>query len=110
MLSHRCRHGSTKLGYEAELQRLRGERLVKFERGVSDERAAEACFKKSVAVAREQDALSVELRSAMSLARLHLHRRSRVRPRDIILPVYERFTEGFDTPDLRDARALLNHH
>jgi DNA-binding winged helix-turn-helix (wHTH) protein/tetratricopeptide (TPR) repeat protein len=93
--------------YEAEVCRLRGERLL---RGAPDEaglRAAEACFTQALAIARRQDALSLELRAAMSLARLRGRTRDEL-ARDVILPVYQRFTEGFDTPDLLDARQLLD--
>jgi len=94
--------------YESEVHRLRGERLA---RGAPDEarvRAAEACFTQALAIARRQDALSLELRAAMSLARFHRDRGRDELARDVILPVYQRFTEGFDTPDLLDARQLLN--
>jgi predicted ATPase len=94
--------------YEAEVCRLRGERLL---RGAPDEagvRAAEACFTQALAIARRQDALSLELRAAMSLARLRQGRARHELARDMILPVYQRFTEGFDTPDLLDARQLLD--
>jgi adenylate cyclase len=94
--------------YQAELYRLRGERLLTDSREEADLRAAEACFELSRAIARDQEALSIELRAAMSLARLLRCRDSRASARDLVLPVYERFTEGFDTPDLRDARALLD--
>lgn len=90
--------------YEAEVCRMRGERLL---RAGGDVKAAEACFEQSIAIARRQAALSLELRAATSLARLHRDRAGQVQPQDVILPVYERFEEGFDTLDLRDARDLV---
>jgi predicted ATPase/DNA-binding XRE family transcriptional regulator len=92
--------------YQSELYRLKGERLLARARDHGIEAAA-ACFEQSLARARQQGALSLELRAAMSLARLHRGGPRPAVPRDLILPVYERFDEGFDTLDLRDARSLL---
>jgi predicted ATPase len=69
---------------------------------------AEAHFERALAVAREQQAKSWELRAAMSMARLWCDRAKRVEARDLLAPVYGWFTEGFDTLDLKDARALLD--
>ena len=94
--------------YKAEVCRLRGERLL---RGAPDEArvcAAEACFAQALAIARRQDALSLELRAAMSLARLRRGRARDELARDVILPLYQRFKEGFDTHDLLEARQLLD--
>jgi tetratricopeptide (TPR) repeat protein len=93
--------------YEAELYRLKGEHLFRHgsERGLA---GAEACFQKSLAIAREQEAHSLELRAAMSLARLHRENGRGGLTCDLLRSVYARFEEGFDTPDLRDARDLLN--
>ena len=110
------------LWYDAELHRLKGTLLLaragSGDAGSKDaaseheleagERAAEACFERALAVARRQDALSLELRAATSLATLYRRRGDVARAREILAPVYERFEEGFDTPDLRDARALLD--
>jgi predicted ATPase len=93
--------------YESELYRLKGERLLTRRRGHGIEAAA-TCFEQSLAIARQQGALSLELRATMSLARLHHGRRRSAVLRDLMLPVYERFDEGFDTLDLRDARSLLD--
>ena len=71
-------------------------------------RDAERCFERALAGAREQGALSLELRTAVSLARLYQRDGNRARGREILAPIYERFYEGFDTPDLRDAQALLD--
>jgi predicted ATPase len=79
-------------------------------RGARDKahlQGAETCFEQSLAIARQQEALSLELRAAMSLARLRRDRTRHVPVRDGILPIYERFEEGFDTVDLREARGLL---
>ncbi|HET6521210.1 MAG TPA: adenylate/guanylate cyclase domain-containing protein [Geminicoccaceae bacterium] len=89
---------------EAELLRLRGELLSL--RAGRNRAAAEACLRRARAVARRQGARLWELRAAVSLARLGTGGGRRAR--GLVVPVYERFTEGFDTPDLRDARALLD--
>jgi predicted ATPase len=93
--------------YQAELYRLKGERLLTraHEHGIE---AAAACFEQSLAIARQQEALSQELRAAVSLARLHHGRPRPAMVRDVVLPIYERFQEGFDTLDLREARSLLD--
>jgi predicted ATPase len=70
---------------------------------------AESRFQKALALARERDAKSFELRAAMSLARLWLRQGKRNEGRELIAPVYNWFTEGFDTSDLKDAKALLEH-
>jgi predicted ATPase len=93
--------------YEAELYRLKGERLFTQGRDRGTE-AASSCFEQSLAVARQQGALSLELRAAISLARLHRGPTQSTMARNVILPVYERFQEGFDTLDLREARSLLD--
>jgi predicted ATPase len=66
------------------------------------------CFERALAVAREQRAKSWELRAAMSMARLWRDRGKRQQARDLLAPVYEWFTEGFDTLDLKQAKALLD--
>ncbi len=88
---------------EAELYRLQGElRLMQ-----ADEVTAEASFHKAMAVARRQQARSWELRAAISLGRLW-QRQGKVDEAHWLLgPIYEWFTEGFDTPDLKEAQALL---
>jgi adenylate cyclase len=93
--------------YKAELYRLKGEHLFRHGREghVAD---AEVCFQQALAIAREQDAHSLELRAAMSLARLHRENGRGGPAHDLLRTSYERFEEGFDTPDLRDARDLLN--
>jgi class 3 adenylate cyclase/predicted ATPase len=91
--------------HEAELYRLRGELLLK--RSVSDEQQAETCFRQALEVARRQQAKSWELRAAMSLARLWQQQGKRDAARELLAPIYGWFTEGFDTADLQEAKALL---
>jgi adenylate cyclase len=91
--------------YEAELHRLRGETLLQRD-GLAAADEALGCFNRSLAVARRQSAKSLELRTVGSMARLLLRRG---RPQDALetfAPVLEWFTEGFETPDLRDAITL----
>jgi predicted ATPase len=69
---------------------------------------AEAYFERALAVARHQQAKSWELRAAMSLARLWRSQGKPQRARELLAPVYGWFTEGFDTLDLKEAKALLD--
>jgi class 3 adenylate cyclase/predicted ATPase len=91
---------------EPELHRLLGEdvRLHVPE----DWHAAEMCFRRALDVAREQQAKFWELRAAMSMARLWRDQGKRHQARDLLAPVYGWFTEGFDTLDLKEAKALLS--
>jgi predicted ATPase len=91
---------------EAELHRLQGELLL--QQAVPDAPQAEACFQQALAVARRQQARSYELRAAMSLARLWQQQGKRAAAYELLAPLYGWFTEGFDTADLQDARALLD--
>jgi predicted ATPase len=90
----------------AETYRLQGKLLLR--QAAPDAGQAEACFQQAVAVARHQQAKSWELRAVMSLARLWQHQGKRGEARELLAPVYGWFTEGFDTADLQDAKALLN--
>ena len=72
-----------------------------------DASKAEAHFDRALTVARQQHAKSWELRAAMSMARLWHDQGKRAEARDLLAPVYGWFTEGFDTLDLKEARALL---
>ena len=72
-----------------------------------DAAKAEAYFERALAVAREQQAKSWELRATMSMARLWRDQGKRDEARDLLAPVYGWFTEGFDTLDLKEAKALL---
>jgi predicted ATPase len=74
--------------------------------GTSQEEA-EVCFQRALDVARRQEAKSLELRAAMSLSRLWQQQGRRVEARDLLAPIYGWFTEGFDTADLQEAKALL---
>ena len=90
--------------YHAELYRLKGELLLVQSGDVS---AAADCFRQAIEVAQEQKAKSWELRAAMSLARLHVRQNEEKQALDLLAPVYDSFSEGFDTLDLREAKALL---
>jgi predicted ATPase len=93
---------------EAELYRLQGELLLYATCGMRYAKSTpEVCFKQALEVARRQQAKSWELRAAISLARLWLSQSKRAQARQLLAPVYAWFTEGFDTGDLQDARALL---
>jgi predicted ATPase len=69
---------------------------------------AEDSFRTALAIAREQGTRGYELRAATSLARLWREQDRRTEARDLLAPVYDWFTEGFDSPDLNDAKALLD--
>ena len=69
---------------------------------------AEACFQRALMIAREQGAKALELEAALDLARLWRDRGKRADARDLVAPVYGWFTEGFDTKDLKEAKALLD--
>ena len=92
--------------YEAGLYRLKGEFVLQFE-GQSRDAEAEACFYKALTVARQQQARLFELRAATSLARLWQQQGKQAETRELLAPVYNWFTEGFDTADLKEAKALL---
>ena len=72
------------------------------------EKEAEACFLKAIDIARRQSAKSMELGAVMSLARLWQHQGKRRKARQMLTEIYGWFTEGFDTADLKDAKALLD--
>jgi predicted ATPase len=91
--------------WEAELHRLKGELLL--QHAVAQPGEAEACFQQALAVARRQQAKSLELRAAMSLAHLWQHQGKRAEAYALLAEVYKWFTEGFDTADLQEAKALL---
>jgi predicted ATPase len=89
----------------SELDRLEGELRQLQGASVAD---IEARFQNALAVSRQQRAKSFELRAATSLARLWCDQGKRTEARDLLTPVYSWFTEGFDTPDLQEARSLLD--
>ncbi len=93
--------------FEAELHRKRGELLLDACRN-SAPAAAEACFHQAIAVARAQRTKSWELRAATSLARLWRDQGERSEARDLLAPIYGWFTDGFDTLDLKEAKAVLD--
>jgi predicted ATPase/class 3 adenylate cyclase len=92
---------------QAELQRLTGEILLA-EGGAGAGSDAEACFERSLEIARRQSARSWELRTVTSLAGLWHDQGKRQKANDLLAPVYGWFTEGFETQDLKDAKALLD--
>jgi predicted ATPase len=89
----------------AEAYRLQGELLLR--QAAPDTSHAETCFQQALAVTRRQQARSWELRAAMSLSRLWQQQGKRTEARALLAPIYGWFTEGFDTADLQDAKALL---
>src|SRR5262245_35450059 len=91
--------------WEAEIHRLKGEFLLR--QDVSNAPQAEACLHQAMDVARRQEAKSLELRAATSLARLWQQQGKQIEAYELLAPIYGWFTEGFDTADLQDARALL---
>jgi predicted ATPase len=97
-------HSTGERWYDAELHRLTG--VLALQGGAVQ--AAAASFERALEVAREQRARSLELRTAVSLARLWSGQGERRRARDLLAPIYDAFTEGFDTADLLEARALLD--
>jgi class 3 adenylate cyclase/predicted ATPase len=90
--------------FEAELNRHKGQLLLR--QGHPD--AAEELYRKALSIAAEQEAKLWELRAAVSLARLRRDQGRHAEARDLLAPVYAWFTEGFDTPDLKEAKALLD--
>ena len=92
--------------WESELLRIHGELLLK--QAPPDEPEAEAVFRRAIDVARTQQAKSWELRAATSLARLLARQARSQEARAVLEPIYAWFTEGFDTGDLREAKALLD--
>jgi predicted ATPase len=89
-----------------KVHRIAGETALKSPE--SDATKAEAYFGRALAVARAQQAKSWELRAATSMARLWRDQGKREEARDLLAPVYGWFTEGFDTLDLKEAKALLD--
>ena len=91
--------------WEAELHRLRGTILLAAHVGVHDD--SERCFNKAIAAARRQGARSLELRATTELSRLWQGQGKTRQARDLLAPVHDWFTEGLDTADLKEAKALL---
>jgi predicted ATPase len=78
------------------------------QQSLDNQAEAENCFQQAITVAQNQQAKSFELRAATSLARLWQQQGKRQEAHDLLAPVYHWFTEGFDTADLKDAKALLD--
>jgi predicted ATPase len=97
-------HKNAERYFEAEIYRLRGELL---QRVVRPPDKAEACFRQALAVARRQQAKSLELRAAMRLAHLWQQQGKRQDAYNLLASIYDWFTEGFDTADLQEAKTLL---
>jgi predicted ATPase len=91
--------------YVAEVHRIKGELLLR--QASAHAVQAERCFEEALALARREQAKSWELRAAMSLARLWQQKGRREDAHELLTPIYGWFTEGFDTADLKDAKALL---
>jgi predicted ATPase len=100
-------HRSGTVFYGAELHRVKGEFLLRQEATEDACREAEACFRRALTIARRQQAKSLELRAAMSLTRLYQRQDRQAEARPMLAECYDWFTEGFDTPDLQEAKALL---
>ena len=92
--------------YEPEMHRLKGKLLLRQDHPNVAE--AQNCFQRAVEVARNQSAKSLELRATMSLARLLAKQGKRDEARPMLADIYGWFTEGFDTADLKEAKALLD--
>jgi predicted ATPase len=90
--------------HEAELHRVRGDLL----NGIGDIAGAERSYQQAIAVAKRQSAKILELHASTSLTRLWSDQKKRAEARDLLVPIYAWFTEGFDTPVLKDAKALLD--
>jgi predicted ATPase len=91
--------------YEAEILRLKGELLLKM--GTSTIEEAQGCFERAITVSCAQSGKALELRATTSLARLLAKQGRREEARTMLAAIYNWFTEGFDTADLKDAKALL---
>jgi predicted ATPase len=90
-----------------ELYRMNGEILLRASDTLNDTAAAESCFEQSLALARANQARSWELRTAIGMADLRRRQGKHHEARDLLAPIYSWFTEGFDSRDLQDAKALL---
>jgi predicted ATPase len=89
----------------AESHRLKGARVL--QQSWANQAEAGICFAQALAIAQNQQAKSFELRTATSLARLYQRQGKRAEAHELLAPVYGWFTEGFDTADLQEAKALL---
>jgi len=107
--------------YEAELHRLQGKLTLQLNCQCSSDRGAQstiphaeavaradACFRRAIEIASVQEAKSLELRAVMSLCRLHRQQGQKAEALHMLADIYNWFTEGFDTADLKEAKALLD--
>ena len=94
--------------WNAELHRRKGECLLVHNASRPTVMEAEHCFQHALRIARRQQAKSLELRAAMSLARLWQRQGKRTEAHELLAPVYNWFTEGFDIADLQEAKTLLD--
>jgi predicted ATPase len=94
--------------WDAELHRLKGELLLSHPK--KNDAEAEACFRQAIETARRQSAKSLELRAAISMSQLWKRQDKEEEARQILTKIYGSFTEGFETADLREARALLEEY
>jgi len=92
--------------YEPEMYRLKGELLLSQDDSNAPE--AQSCFQRAIQIARNQSAKSLELRATMSLARVLASQGRRDEAHTMLAEIYGWFTEGFNTADLKDAKALLD--
>jgi predicted ATPase len=92
--------------YESEIYRLKGELLL--QQHTDNQAESEHCFQQAISIARSQQAKSWELRASTSLARLWQQQGKRQEAINLLAPVYHWFSEGFDTADLQEAKALLD--
>jgi class 3 adenylate cyclase/predicted ATPase len=99
-------HNNAEFWWEAEIHRLKGEMLLRQDAG--NRELALNCIQRAIEIARQQNAKSWELRATMSLARLLVNQGKRDEVREMLARIYNWFTEGFDTADLIEAKALLN--
>jgi predicted ATPase len=90
--------------FAAELNRRKGQLMLR----QGNARAAEEVYRKALSIAEEQEAKLWELRASVSLARLRRDQRRHAEARNLLAPIYGWFTEGFDTPDLKEAKTLLD--
>jgi predicted ATPase len=92
--------------WEPELHRIKGELLLT--QSLGNAAKAESCFHQAISITQNQSAKSWELRAATSLAKLWHSQGKRDEARELLAPVYNWFTEGFDTADLKDAKVVLD--
>jgi adenylate cyclase len=100
-------HSTGTVFHGAELHRLQGEFLMQQDPVGAAHREVEDCFRQALSLARRQQARSLELRAAMSLFRLYKKEDRQAEARPMLAECYSWFTEGFDTPDLQEAKSLL---